>query len=136
MKPKVGTKGHVLNRILRVRGGLPGGTSAYWASFERIPAWCLPEKGIVGVYENVAGAPERALLFFEDRVTLLAGVDVPVWTLPFRDISRVLPFSKNPLARELIVETGGGLCFVVPVKGQDGDVTVLARALYNVIGAD
>lgn len=138
MRPAAGTAGHAVNRLLRPRTGADGrtrGTSRYYASFERLPAWYERDKHgatLVGVYENVEGNADRALLFFADRVEQVgSGEGSPSTVVVFSEILRVVPFSKERVARELSVEMKGGGVTTIAVEGPEGDVSLIARVLFN-----
>ncbi|NJK32979.1 MAG: hypothetical protein HC927_11530 [Deltaproteobacteria bacterium] len=132
-----GTPGHAANRLLRRRrvSGEARGSRSYYSAADGLPAWALsmPDVAeVVGVYENHPGQPAHALVFYGEALAVLDGSGRISEVLKYEAMKNVVPFSKDPVADSLTVEMDDGREVTFAVRGSPGEVSLLARFIFNV----
>ncbi|NJK31269.1 MAG: hypothetical protein HC927_02000 [Deltaproteobacteria bacterium] len=136
--PASGTPAHSANYLLRRRtlsSGSTRGTPNYHSAKDQLPAWtqALPASAIVGVYENVRGSSSNALAFYNDALLILDEAGHPRERLVYYDIESFNRFCKEPVDEWLTVNRKDGTSVTFDVKGELGEVALLASFISNAI---
>ena len=129
---KPGTISHYANFLFRPRTlstGQERGSKNYYMAEDGLPAWVserTPEQHeVTGLYENIHGKPEDAVVFCKDALVILKK-DGSFETLVYRDIRDWNWFTKDPIATALAVDMKNGQQIAIPCYGSKGAVSLFA----------
>ena len=125
------------SRVLRRRflsDGTRRGIDGYFAiTHGERPLWWKEDtaSGVLGVFENIAGSEEDALIIDSAGVTVRSS---PGERLAFAEIAELVPPPKQPMATVIECRMRDGTVRTLPVRPREGQIMDIYRFLLSAVG--